>query len=81
MRECKDEVLLGMMRLWSALSRVGGRSPVRGRRLRDGAMMEDGIDGSVVMPVRKDVDGLAFESREEYQVDYNVRTIGNVREV
>jgi hypothetical protein len=38
--ECKEDVRLGMMRLWSALSRVGGRSPVRGRRLSDGAIVE-----------------------------------------
>jgi hypothetical protein len=37
--ECKEEVRLGMIRLWSALSRVGGRSPVRGRRLSDGAIV------------------------------------------
>lgn len=38
--EWRDEVRLGMMRLWSALSLVGGRSlaPVRGRRLREGAI-------------------------------------------
>jgi hypothetical protein len=36
--ECREEVRLGMIRLWSALSRVGGRSPVRGRRLSDGAI-------------------------------------------
>ena len=43
MRECSDEVRLGMMRLWSALSLVGGRSlaPVRGRKLKEGAIAAD----------------------------------------
>lgn len=37
--EWRDEVRLGMMRLWSALSLVDGRSlAVRGRRLNEGAM-------------------------------------------
>ena len=37
-REWREEVRLGMMRLWSVLSLfslVGGRSPVRGRRLSE----------------------------------------------
>ena len=39
-RECSDEVRLGMMRLWSVLSLVGGRSSrVRGRRVKDGAIV------------------------------------------
>lgn len=39
--ECRDEVRLGMIKLWSALSLVGGRSRslVRGRRLKDGAIV------------------------------------------
>jgi hypothetical protein len=37
--EWRDEVRLGMIRLWSALSLVGGRSlAVRGRKLREGAI-------------------------------------------
>jgi hypothetical protein len=41
--EWRDEVRLGMMRLWSAslslLSLEEGRSLVRGRRLREGAIV------------------------------------------
>lgn len=36
--ECREEVRLGMTKL-STWSRVGGRSPVRGRRLSEGAMI------------------------------------------
>src|SRR5215469_8329791 len=36
--ECREDVRLGMTR-FSAWSRVGGRSPVRGRRLSEGAML------------------------------------------
>ena len=36
--ECRDDVRLGMTR-FSAWSRVGGRSPVRGRRLSEGAIL------------------------------------------
>ena len=45
--EWRDDVRLGMMRLWSALSLVGGRSlaPVRGRRLKEGAI----VAGSTVV--------------------------------
>jgi hypothetical protein len=47
MRECREDVLLGMIRFWSVWSRVPGRpsrSPVRGRTkeewlLSDGPMM------------------------------------------
>lgn len=39
-REWSDDVRLGMIRLWSPLSRVGGRSPVRGRRLNEGAIVK-----------------------------------------
>lgn len=38
--EWREDVRLGMIRLWSALSRVGGRSPVRGRRLKEGAIFD-----------------------------------------
>jgi hypothetical protein len=38
--ECREEVRLGMMRLVSPWL-VDGRSLVRGRRLRDGAMVEE----------------------------------------
>ena len=43
--ECRDDVRLGMTR-FSAWSRVGGRSPVRGRRLSEGAMLLMRIEGS-----------------------------------
>ena len=47
MRECREDVLLGIIRFWSVWSRVPGRpsrSPVRGRTkeewlLSDGPMM------------------------------------------
>lgn len=40
-REWREDVRLGIMRLWSVLSLVGGRSSrVRGRRVKDGAMVE-----------------------------------------
>jgi hypothetical protein len=42
--EWRDDVRLGMIRLWSALSRVGGRSPVRGRRLSEGAIISRRCD-------------------------------------
>lgn len=40
--EWREEVLLGMTKLVSPWSRVGGRSPVRGRREREGAMVRRG---------------------------------------
>ena len=43
--ECREDVRLGMTR-FSAWSRVGGRSPVRGRRLSEGAMLLMRIEGS-----------------------------------
>ena len=40
MRECSEEVRLGIMTLWSMLSLVGGRSSrVRGLRVKDGAIV------------------------------------------
>jgi hypothetical protein len=40
MRECSEEVRLGIITLWSMLSRVGGRSSrVRGLRVKDGAIV------------------------------------------
>jgi hypothetical protein len=52
--EWSEEVLLGMTRLVSPMSRVGGRSPVRGRRLREGAMLLERnyrvTEGGGVMP-------------------------------
>jgi hypothetical protein len=37
MRECSDDVRLGIIK--SAWSRVGGRSLVRGRKLKEGAIV------------------------------------------
>lgn len=45
--ECSEEVLLGMMRLLSPWL-VDGRSPVRGRRLNEGAMVNIAGSYSVV---------------------------------
>jgi hypothetical protein len=40
MREWREDVRLGIMRLWSVLSLVGGRSSrVRGRRVKEGAIV------------------------------------------
>lgn len=50
--ECRDEVRLGMIRLWSPWSLVGGRSPVRGRRLREGAIAEERVVLAVELAVR-----------------------------
>ena len=64
-RECRDEVLLGIIRFWSVWSRVPGRpsrSPVRGRTkeewlLSDGPMMSESneliLDEMSVMLNRK----------------------------